>query len=96
MHKGPIAEGLFVCHHCDNPGCVNPTHLFLGTNQDNMQDCSRKGRTRNQFSSATHCTKGHPLGDAYARTDKKGRNCRQCNLEAQKQYQERKRAVHIS
>lgn len=43
---GPIDDGLFVCHQCDNPPCFNPEHLFLGTASDNAGDMKRKGRAR--------------------------------------------------
>jgi len=49
MHNGPIPDGLFVLHSCDNPPCTKISHLFIGNHKDNALDCKRKGRGRGYF-----------------------------------------------
>lgn len=57
IHNGDVTEKMCVCHHCDNPACVNPKHLFLGRQIDNARDMKNKGR---QAKGKTHGFAIHP------------------------------------
>lgn len=71
LHFGEIPDGLLVCHTCDNPRCVNPDHLFLGTSLDNNHDMIKKGRSK----PPKHLDKiKHPSFGAY----KRGCRCDEC------------------
>ena len=54
IHFGPTPDGLWVLHRCDNPPCVRPDHLWLGTNQDNIDDKVAKGRALGAYGGERH------------------------------------------
>jgi hypothetical protein len=82
-HNRDAPSQFVICHKCDNPSCVNPLHLFMGTQKENLQDSIKKGR----FSSAgrgwertkTHCSNGHEFNELNTYRWKNKRICRTCH-----------------
>lgn len=95
----PVPPRMMACHRCDvwgvGPACVNPDHLFVGSNQDNQIDYVAKGL--NEKTRRTHCVRGHPLTPANvflraSRNGRPGRNCRTCNVERASEWRAARRA----
>lgn len=98
LAHGEAPQGYHVCHSCDNPPCVNPSHLWLGTPQDNAIDRSAKGRDAQ--SRRTHCPKGHEYTpeNTIIHTSRGGpeRSCRECQRICGRERMRRIRAANIS
>lgn len=82
---GEIPDKKHILHKCDNPGCINPRHLFIGTHADNMKDMVKKGRWSSGNAKKTHCKNGHEFTKENTIIGSKGeRRCRRCNIEWQR------------
>ncbi len=94
ISTGTSPNPLHVLHRCDNPSCVNPSHLFTGTNTDNVRDSVKKGRHCGQ--SKTHCIKGHPFNASNTIHFRGWRRCRICQQVRAKAWKQKQKLSKLT
>ena len=94
LWRGEVPDGMFILHSCDVRPCVNPDHLRVGTQADNMQDKLRRGRYRNSHSDKTHCPQGHEYTTENTYRYRKSRICRACHKNYSNAYARRIQRDH--
>lgn len=93
----PFPSGKLACHTCDNPSCVNPAHIWPGTQSENLKDCVVKGRHKSV--PTTECQRGHSMLTSNRAWTRKGYVCRECSRmktrERMRRMTERRKAAAL-
>lgn len=96
LHLAREPEGQ-INHKCDNPACVNPAHLYEGTQRENVRDCIARGRRVDnggrQNARKTHCPQGHEYTEANTHRYRGSRHCRACQRAHAQRYRDQKKVA---